>query len=336
MGDVSLNNQMRKNRSVLISVIVPVFNEEDAIGHFLKRAMPALNATCNVIEAASDFEIVFVDDGSTDKTVDKVTAAVRETRKIKLISLSRNFGKDAALAAGLAYAAGDAIIPIDVDLQDPPELIPDMVQKWLSGAKVVNALRACRSSDGYLKRSTAKAFYSLYNAVTDYKIPHNVGDFRLIDREVANILLQLPERTRFMKGLIPWIGFPTDCVNYVRAPRSAGHTKWHYWQLWNFALDGLTSATTAPLRIWTYIGTLVSISAFFYALFLIARVALYGIETPGYASLMVVVLFLGGLNMLALGILGEYIGRISTEAKARPLYVVRSTTGFEPSNARRS
>jgi len=199
MSDVSSKTQIRGDQGVLISVIVPVFNEEDTISHFLKRAIQALKAACNVIEADSDFEIVFIDDGSTDKTADQIAAAVRESRKIKMISLSRNFGKDAALTAGLAYAAGDAIIPIDVDLQDPPELIPDMVQKWFSGAKVVNAFRASRSSDGYLKRFTAKAFYSLYNAVTDYKIPHNVGDFRLIDREVVDILLQLPERTRFMK-----------------------------------------------------------------------------------------------------------------------------------------
>ena len=336
MSEMSSKTRTRGDHCVLISVIVPVFDEEDTVSHFLERAIPALNAACNIIDADCDFEIVFVDDGSTDKTVDQIAEATRENRKIKIISLSRNFGKDAALAAGLAYAAGDAIIPIDVDLQDPPELISDMVQKWLGGAKVVNAFRASRSSDGYLKRFTAKAFYGLYNAVTDYKIPHNVGDFCLIDREVVDILLQLPERTRFMKGLIPWIGFPTDFVDYVRAPRAAGHTKWHYWQLWNFALDGLTSATTAPLRIWTYIGTLVSIIAFFYALFLIAKVTVYGIDTPGYASLMVIVLFLGGINMLALGILGEYIGRISTESKSRPLYVIRSTSGFVTNNPRRS
>jgi glycosyltransferase involved in cell wall biosynthesis len=336
MSDVSSKVRTCGNQGVLISIIVPVFNEEDTIAYFLERAIPALNAACDAVKADSDFEIVFVDDGSTDKSADQIINAASENRKIKLISLSRNFGKDAALAAGLAHAAGDAIIPIDVDLQDPPELIPVMVQKWLGGAYVVNAFRASRSSDGILKRFTAKAFYCLYNAVTAYRIPHDVGDFRLIDREVVDILLQLPERTRFMKGLIPWVGFPTDCVDYVRAPRAAGQTKWRYWQLWNFALDGLTSATTAPLRIWTYIGTLVSISAFFYALYLIVRVTLYGIDTPGYASLMVVVLFLGGLNMLALGILGEYIGRISIEAKARPLYVIRSTSGFEANDSRRS
>ena len=336
MSKISSINQTRGDQGVLVSVIVPVFNEEETISHFLKRAIPALNAACEAIESDSDFEIIFVDDGSTDKTIDQIAEATREIRQIKLVSLSRNFGKDASLAAGFAHAAGDAIIPIDVDLQDPPELIPVMVQKWLSGAKVVNAFRANRSSDSYLKRFTAKAFYSLYNAITDYPIPHNVGDFRLIDRDVVNILLQLPERTRFMKGLIPWIGFPTDCVDYVRAPRAAGHTKWHYWQLWNFALDGLTSATTAPLRIWTYIGTLVFINAFLYTLFLVARVTLYGIDVPGYASLMVVVLFLGGLNMLSLGIIGEYIGRISNEIKARPLYVIRSTSGFETNNSRGS
>ena len=335
MRDVPSKVQACGDQGTLISVIVPVFNEEETIGQFFERAIPALNAACDIIETDSDFEIVFVDDGSTDKTVDQIAAVARENRKIKLISLSRNFGKDAAVAAGLAHAAGDAIVPIDVDLQDPPELIPVMVQKWLSGAKVVNAFRASRSSDGYLKRLTAKAFYSVYNSITDHQIPHNVGDFRLIDREVVDILLQLPERTRFMKGLIPWIGFPTECIDYVRAPRAAGHTKWRYWQLWNFALDGLTSATTAPLRIWTYIGTLVSISAFFYALFLIARAILYGIDTPGYTSLMVIVLFIGGINMLALGILGEYIGRISIESKSRPLYVIRSTSGFEPNNPRR-
>jgi len=336
MSDVSSNAQTFRDQGVLISVIVPVFNEEFTISHFLERAIPALNSACDVIEASCDFEIVFVDDGSTDKTADQIAEAAREIRQIKLISLSRNFGKDAALAAGLAHAAGDAIIPIDVDLQDPPELIPVIVQKWISGAKVVNAVRTSRTSDGYLKRFTAKIFYSLYNAITDYKIPKNVGDFRLIDREVADILLQLPERTLFMKGIVPWIGFPSDSVEYMRAPRVAGQTKWHYWQLWNFALDGITSATTAPLRIWTYIGTLVSVIAFIYAMFLIIRVFLFGIDTPGYASLMVAILFIGGLNMLSLGILGEYVGRISTEVKARPLYVIRSTSGFKPNNPRRA
>lgn len=318
-----------QRKSWLISLVVPVLNEQDAIAPFLRRVVPCLEEAARRIGYWGAYEIVFVDDGSTDATLAALSAERRNNSAVKVVVLSRNFGKDAALAAGMNYALGDAVIPIDVDLQDPPEIIPLLVDNWLEGAKIVNALRADRTADTGMKRLTARAFYSAYNRMAERPIPAEAGDFRLIDREVIDVLKLLPERARFMKGLVSWVGFPTQDVRYVREKREAGHTKWNYWKLWNFALDGVTTSTTVPLRLWTYLGAAVSTLGFGYALFIVLLTLIAGRDAPGYASLMVAILLLGGLNLLSLGILGEYIGRIFNEVKGRPLFIVRSTIGID-------
>jgi glycosyltransferase involved in cell wall biosynthesis len=211
---------------------------------------------------------------------------------------------------------------MDVDLQDPPELIPRFLERWREGYDVVYGVRASRASDTTSKRMTAGWFYRLFNRLSQTRIPENAGDFRLIDRRAADVLRGLPERNRFMKGLFAWVGFRSVGVPYERAPRAAGTTKWNYWRLWNFAIDGLVSFSTVPLRVWTYVGALVALCSFLYALIIVARVILFGIDVPGYASLMTVVLFIGGVQLLSLGVIGEYLGRLFVEVKGRPVYVV--------------
>ncbi|WP_082494421.1 MULTISPECIES: glycosyltransferase family 2 protein [unclassified Methylobacterium] len=314
---------------VLISLVVPVYNEAASVGPFLARAEPALAAACRLVGPGTGAEILFVDDGSSDATPAVLLAARsrEDGPRIEIVSLSRNFGKEAALAAGLRHAAGRAVIPIDIDLQDPPEVIPEMVAKWLAGAVIVNGLRCDRTSDSFLKKLTAGSFYRLYNLMADRRISAEIGDFRLLDRKVVDLLNQLPERSRFTKGLFPWLGFVQDEVRFVRETRAVGTSKWRYWRLWNLALDGLAGSTTAPLRIWTYIGLSVAGLAFLYGLALVAMTLVSGNPTPGYPSMMATILFLGGLNLLSLGIMGEYVGRIATEVRGRPLYVVDRVTG---------
>lgn len=312
---------------VLLSLVVPVFNEEAAIGPFLIRSSAAVEAACRRIGPGTTYEIIFVDDGSTDATSNVLAAARRLNSAIEVVSLSRNFGKDAALAAGLRYARGHAVIPIDVDLQDPPEIIEEMVTQWMAGALIVNGIRCNRRADSAVKRLTAWGFYRLYNCFADQVIPSNAGDFRLIDRRIVDILNTLPERSRFTKGLFSWVGFRQTEVRFIRETRKSGSTKWPYWRLWNFALDGLTGSTTAPLRIWSYIGLLVAGLAFLYGIFLVVLTVLAGNSVPGYPSIMVTILFLGGLNLISVGIMGEYIGRIAAEVRGRPLYLVRDISG---------
>ncbi|MDT0619794.1 glycosyltransferase family 2 protein [Salinisphaera sp. P385] len=320
----------REERGPVLSIVVPVLNEEKAIEPFLDRTVASLEATAKLHPSVcNSYEIVFVDDGSTDATVAAVIAARQRFGDIRLVMLSRSFGKDAALSAGLEFARGAAVIPIDVDLQDPPELFSSLVGKWLDGAKVVNAIRRDRKRESFGKRFTAAAFYRAYNILAERPIPREAGDFRLLDRDVVDTLKRLPERIRFMKGLVSWAGFPASEVYYDRDERVSGRSRWRFWQLWNFALDGITSSTTTPLRIWTYFGGAMAFLAFGYALFIVSTTLLLGRATPGYASLITVVLILGGLNLVALGILGEYIGRIFNEVKGRPLYVVSSTVGFD-------
>ena len=312
-----------------LSLIIPVLNEEETIRHFFERVGPALDEAISLMGPGAEAEFIFVNDGSTDGTEVMIVARAQKDPRIRLINLSRNFGKEAVLAAGLDHADGDAVIPIDVDLQDPPDVIPRMVQAWLDGAQVVNGKRTDRSSDSWAKRVTANGFYKLYNKIADHPIPENVGDFRLMDREAVEVVRKLSEQSRFNKGLFSWIGFKVAEVEYERAPRVAGGSKWPGWKLWNLAIDGIVSSSTVPLRIWTYLGALIAAGAFAYALFLILYTLFTGGDTPGFASIMVVVLFLGGLNMLSLGILGEYVGRIATEVRKRPLYVIASKEGFE-------
>ena len=304
-----------------LSVVVPMLNEADGVDLLLTRLEPVLQSVTDA------WEIVCVDDGSTDATMARlVEHRVRDPR-IKVVSLSRNFGKDVALTAGLHHASGRAVVPMDADLQDPPELIPRMWERMQEGFDVVLAVRSCRRSDGFLKRWTAGAFYRVHNRLADVAIPDDAGDFRMMDRRVVEILLRLPERTRFMKGLFAWVGFSHATLTYERPERAAGQTKFGWWKLWNFALDGITTSSSLPLRIWTYMGLAVSASAFLFAFYLLVATLVGGNAVPGYASLMIAVLGLGGLNILATGILGEYLGRIYTEVRNRPLYVVRESHG---------
>jgi glycosyltransferase involved in cell wall biosynthesis len=274
-------------------------------------------------------EIVCIDDGSGDDTLERLRALAAADRRLKVIAFSRNFGKEAALTAGLDAARGDLVAPLDADLQDPPELIGEFITLWEQGYDVVYGVRADRTSDTLLKRLTANLFYDVFNQLSDYPIPASTGDFRLMDRAVVEALKQLPERNRFMKGLFAWVGFRQVGVAYVRPARTRGATSWGYRRLIRFAVDGLTAFTTVPLRIWTLIGAASAVFAMGFGVFLILRVLLVGREVPGYASLMVVVLFAFAIQMIALGIMGEYLGRMYQEVKQRPSYLVRDRIGFD-------
>ncbi|AZO20606.1 MAG: glycosyltransferase [Mesorhizobium sp.] len=312
-----------KNGLATITLIIPVHNEEAAIAPFLKAVREAIDP----LRERAAFEFIFVNDGSNDATLDRLIEAQRADPRINVIDLSRNFGKEAALTAGLDACDADAAIPIDVDLQDPPDVIPLLVDKWREGYEVVLAKRADRSSDSFLKQRSASLFYRVHNWIAQQKIPDDVGDFRLIDRQVIDALRSLPERRRFMKGLFAWVGFRTATVEYVRDQRIAGQSKFSGWRLWNFALEGITSFSTAPLEIWTYVGAAISALSFLYGLVIIAKTLLFGIDVPGYASLLVSVLFLGGIQLLGIGIIGQYLGRVYAEIKQRPIYIVRRVFG---------
>jgi glycosyltransferase involved in cell wall biosynthesis len=308
----------------LISIIVCVFNEELALNAFFLRLLPILEK-----HVQDDYEVICVDDGSTDGSLSLLMEMAKVNTRLRVIELSRNFGKEAALTAGIEYAAGQAVIPIDADLQDPPELIVDMLSEWEKGADVVLARRSNRDSDSLLKRKTSQWFYRLYNKLSSTHLPDNVGDFRLIDRRVVNAICALPERQRFMKGIFAWVGFKTVTIDYTRAARVSGKTKFTGWKLWNFALEGITSFTTIPLRIWTYIGLIGAFLSALYAGFIVFRTLISGVDVPGYASLLVAVLFMGSMQLVSVGLIGEYIGRLYVEAKRRPIFIVRSTIGFD-------
>jgi len=269
------------------------------------------------------FEILCVNDGSRDRTLDGLVAASQLDARVRVIDLTRNFGKEAALTAAIAEARGDLIVPFDADLQDPPEVIAQLVDKWREGYDVVLARRASRAADSLLKRWSARVFYRIHNDIADVPIPENVGDFRLFTRSVADSLKALPESCRFMKGLFAWVGFKTAVVEYRREARAAGASHFSGWTLWNFALEGITSFSTLPLRVWTYLGVSVALFALIRALWLIVRTLLYGVDVPGYASLATATLLLGGIQLIGIGVLGEYIGRIHLESKRRPIYLVR-------------
>ena len=311
--------------SVELSLVIPVKDEEEAIDHCLARLVPVLESMDD--PAARSFEILFVDDGSTDRTLEAIRKAHAADPRIRGISLSRNFGKEAALSAGLDAARGKGVVPLDVDLQDPPEALPKMVAKWREGNDVVYGVRDNRETDSLPKRLTADLYYRAHNWLSSDKIPEHAGDFRLLDRRVVEVIRRMPERNRFMKGLFAWAGFRQAAVSYHRQERKVGRTKYNYWKLWTLAIDGITSASTVPLRIWSYLGAFVALGAIAYAAFIIIRTLALGIQVPGYASMMVAVLFLGGLQLLSLGVLGEYVGRILTETKGRPLYVIREEIG---------
>lgn len=302
----------------LVSLVVPFFNEELAVGKFFDTIVPVLESI-----HSTHFELVCVNDGSSDGTLDALVQVSMRDARVRVIDLTRNFGKEAALTAGLDEALGDAVIPIDADLQDPPSLIPVMIEHWFDGAEVVAAKRRNRACDSFAKRVSAGLYYRVHNVLSEVKLPENVGDFRLMDRAVVNALRSLPERRRFMKGLFAWVGFKTVIVEYERELRSAGHSKFSGWRLWNFALEGITSFSTVPLRSWTYIGLVIALLAFGYGAFIIGRTLVFGNPVPGYASLLSVVLLLGGIELVGVGVVGEYVGRIYHESKERPVYLVR-------------
>ncbi|HEY5089079.1 MAG TPA: glycosyltransferase family 2 protein, partial [Polyangia bacterium] len=297
------------------SVVIPVFNEQEGIAAFHRRLGL-------VMDTLGAWEAVYVNDGSTDASLALLQALRRADRRVALVNLSRNFGKEIATTAGLDHARGEAMIVIDADLQDPPELIPALVSGWRDGFDTVYAQRRARAGDTLLKRLTALRFYRVIGRLADIDIPRDVGDFRLMSRRVVEAVLRLREHHRCMKGLFAWVGFPAKAVPYDRAPRHAGRSAWSYLKLWELAVEGITGFTVVPLKVATWLGLGVALSATIFGAQLIARTVLFGNPVPGYPSLMTVILFLGGVQLLTLGVIGEYLGRVFNETKNRPLYLV--------------
>jgi glycosyltransferase involved in cell wall biosynthesis len=310
--------------SDFVSIVVPVYNESPVLGEFHAQMCEVMDATdCT-------YEVIYIDDGSTDDSGAALNRIRDDDDNVAIIELSRNFGKEVALSAGLDHARGDAVIIIDSDLQDPPELVHTFLREWRSGYDVVYGKRIDRRGESRMKILTAKWFYRTLNYLSDVEIPEDVGDFRLLSRRAVNALVSLPERHRYMKGLYAWIGFPQKSIPYVRQPREAGRTKWSYWRLWNFALEGITSFSDVPLKMATYIGVLTSGVAIIYGLFLLIRTLIWGNPVPGYPSLIIVMLFLGGVQLICLGIIGEYLARNYQESKSRTLYFVK---GYHPASS---
>jgi glycosyltransferase involved in cell wall biosynthesis len=323
MQDVSPIS-VRRSWQPTISVVVPAFNEAPGLEIFHHRLLQAMTEV-------EKWEVVYVNDGSTDATLAVIEALHRTDDRVALVSLSRNFGKETAITAGLDHAAGDAVVVIDADLQDPPEVIPALIAQWLGGFDMVYAKRRGRAGDSWLKRWTAKRFYRLMQSTGDLKIPEDTGDFRIMSRRVVDAVRQLREQHRFMKGLFAWVGYPTTFVLYDRDPRCSGVSKWSYWKLWNLALEGITSFTVMPLKWATYVGLGIALLSVIYAVQVIVKTLIIGNPVAGYPSLMTVVLFLGGVQLMFLGVIGEYLGRVFNETKQRPLYLVER---YSPSGAK--
>jgi polyisoprenyl-phosphate glycosyltransferase len=313
----------RTQRVPDLSVVVPMFNEALNIDAFFARLLPVLESL------AMTYEVICVDDGSVDATHDLVYERAREMPAVKLISLSRNFGKEVALTAGLHRATGAAVIPIDADLQHPPELIPKLIEKWREGYDVVYAARTSRETDTRLRRMAAHGFYWVFGQLSKVKIAKDAGDFRLLDRRVVEALNRMPERSRFMKGIFAWVGYKQIGVPYVPEKRHEGRSGWRFSKLFHFAVDGLTAFSNFPLIAWGYIGGLIAMTSLGAGTYFLIRTMLEGVDVPGYASVMVAILFFGGVQLLTLGIIGSYLGRVFEEVKGRPLYLVRDSLGFD-------
>ncbi|OXM14213.1 glycosyltransferase family 2 protein [Paenibacillus herberti] len=307
--------------SPMVSIVAPMYNEGSNIYFFYER-MTSVLGKLNL-----NYEIVCVNDGSKDDTWERLKEIADRDARVKAIDLSRNFGKEVAMTAGIDFCMGDVIIPIDADLQDPPELIPTMIDKWREGYDVVYATRIRREGETRMKKLTAHLFYRTIRKMTNIDIPADTGDFRLMSRPVVDALKQLKEQHRFMKGLFSWVGFKQTSIPYLRDPRHSGKSSFNFWKLWNFAIEGITSFTFAPLQLFTYFGVTVSFASFIYAIYMIISTFLYGNPVPGYPSLMVAILFFSGVQLMTLGIIGEYIGRIYNESKRRPLYLTREVVG---------
>ena len=304
-----------------LCVVVPCFNEEAVIGAFHARLMAALDAL------PVSAQVLYVDDGSRDRTAAAIAALCAADPRVGALRLSRNFGKELALTCGLDHAEADAVVVIDADLQDPPELIATLWASFREGHDVVYAVRRSRAGESWFKRATASAFYRVIGRLSDTPVPADTGDFRLLSRRAVLALRGLRERHRFMKGLFGWVGYAQVGVPYDRAPRAAGSSKWNWWRLWNFAIEGITSFSVAPLRVATYVGLLSAVLAFAYGAWIVAKTLLWGDPVAGYPSLMAVILFLGGIQLMALGLIGEYLGRLYLESKRRPLYLVEAALG---------
>lgn len=300
-----------------LSIVVPTYNEESVLLEFHRRISIVID------ELNPDYcEILYVNDGSRDKTLSIIQSLKFQDSRISLLDLSRNFGKEIAMSAGLDYAQGDAVVIIDADLQDPPELIPEMIRLWHEGYDNIYAKRIEREGESLLKRITAHAFYRVIQSFTHINIPEDTGDFRLLSRRAVDSLRLLREHHRFMKGLYAWIGYRSIAIPYRREPRAAGETKWNYWKLWNFAIEGITSFSNVPLRVAMYFGFIVAAIAFLFALWIVFKTISLGEEVKGFPTIMVTILFIGGVQLMAIGVLGEYIGRMFNEAKTRPLYFI--------------
>lgn len=299
------------------SIIIPVKDESEGIDHLFNRLNPILE------QLPTQYELVFVNDGSDDNTLELLLGKQTQDKHINIVDLSRNFGKEAALYAGFDNCNGDAAISIDADLQDPPELILEMVNHWLDGYEVVTAVRENRDTDTTTKKKTAGMFYKLMNRISDTKFTENAGDYRLLNRAAINAFLELKEKIRFNKGLLSWIGFKEKLVYHAREERAAGQTKWNYWKLFKFSIDGITSFSKAPLEIWSYLGVLIAFISFIYGSIIIFKSLFFGVDTPGYPSIVTFILFFSGLQMIGIGMLGSYIGRIFIETKHRPIYILR-------------
>jgi glycosyltransferase involved in cell wall biosynthesis len=300
-----------------LSVVVPVFNEQEVLPEFHRRVEAVLDG----LDMRT--QVIYVNDGSTDGTLEAIRRLAERDARVMLVDLSRNFGKEIALTAGLDHADADAVVVIDADLQDPPELIPELVAQWQGGYDVVYAKRISRDGESAAKKTTAFLFYRLIQKMSRVRIPEDTGDFRLLSRRAVRAVCQMREQHRFMKGLFAWIGYPQKAVPYRRAPRHAGATKWNYWKLWNFALEGITSFSCLPLKLATYIGLTSSLGAFGYGLYIVLRTLMLGNPVPGFPSLLAAIMFLGGLQLLSIGVIGEYLARMFDESKQRPLYFLK-------------